>query len=74
MKTDKEIMELVMKDAPKTSDKSWAVYSKQRPVKGKVAKESFISGFAFGRNISATHLLAYIHQVRDEDKKRKARK
>ena len=50
MKTDKEIMELVMKDAPKTSDESWTIYSKQRRIKGKVAKESFISGFAFGRN------------------------
>ena len=74
MKTDKEIMELVMKDAPKTSDESWAIYSKQRRIKGKVAKESFISGFAFGRNVSATHLLAYINQVRDEDKKRKSKK
>ena len=74
MKTDKEIMEMVLKDAPKTADEGWAVYSKQRRIKGKIAEESFISGFAFGRNVSATHLLNYIHQVRDEDKKRKSKK
>ena len=74
MKTEKEIIEMVLKDAPEMADDGWTVYSKQRRIKGKIAKESFISGFAIGRNISATHLLNYIRQVRAEDEKRKSKK